>query len=108
MADVIQTVEQKIEAFLKDLEGKAETVLRQLYADALVAESDAKKEIVILRQRAANMATDAEKEIELAIVKAKEDWQTALAWLKALEIKLFGTDGVKDFNTGQTFKDSNE
>lgn len=99
---VLTDIEKKIEVFLTELKDKSETELAKLYSDALVEEAKLKVEVVVLRQRAANMSSDAEVEVEKLIIKAKENWQTALAKLKAIEQKLFGKDAVKDFNTGSS------
>lgn len=102
---VITDLEQEFENLVTDLEGKTEAVLRDLYAEALIFESKVKVEITLLRQRAANLASDAETEAELLVLKGKELLVKAVAWIKELEGKLFGTDSVKDFNTGAKFSD---
>lgn len=95
---VFADIEAKIEAFLEELKDKSEAELKTLYDDALVEEAKLKVEVVLLRERAANLASDVEIDAELAVIDAKKKLATAIAWLKALEQKLFGT--VKDFNTG--------
>lgn len=77
---------------IKDLEGKTEVQLRDLYSVALMAEAEAKKELYVLRQRVANLATDVDAEEEKAISEAKSKVADALTWLQALEAKLFGKD----------------
>lgn len=80
------------EKLLKDLEGKTEAQLRNLYSDALLAEAEAKRELYLVRVRAANLATDADTEEEKLIAEAKTAVADALTYLKALETKLFGSD----------------
>jgi hypothetical protein len=80
------------EQLVKELEGKTSAQLRNLYSDALMAEAEAKKELYILRQRVANLATDADAEEEKLITDAKARVSEAGVWLKALEAKLFGND----------------
>lgn len=82
----------KIEQLVKDLEGKTAAQLHNLYSDALIAEAEAKKELYVLRQRVANLATDADAEEEKLISEAKAKVADAITWLKALESKLFGAD----------------
>lgn len=77
---------------VKDLEGKTVAELRNLYSDALAAEAEAKKELYVLRQRVANLATDVDEEEEKVIAEAKLKVADAVTWLKALEAKLFGSD----------------
>lgn len=79
-----------IEAFVKKLEGKGLQELMVLKARALVAEADAKREITILRQRAANMASTAETDVEEAIILAKRELANAMNWLQAVEKKIAG------------------
>lgn len=102
MTDILSEFEKKVAALVKSLEGKTEAELRALYAEALVAESEAKREVTILRQRAANLAADTEIEAEKAVIEAKKVLDDALAWLKALEQKLSGA--LKDHNTGENFE----
>jgi hypothetical protein len=79
-----------IEAFIKKLEGKGEQELLNLKAEALFAEAEAKREITILRQRAANMASTAETAVEEEIILAKKELANAINWLNAIEHKLAG------------------
>lgn len=106
MADktVLTDIESKIGSFLKDLEGKSEAELKGLYDKAIILESDLKRELTVLRQRAANLASTASTEVEQEVIKVKSDLENALAWLKAIEKKLFGV--VKDYSTGQKFGDN--
>lgn len=86
----VEKVVTEVEAFAKELEGKTVQELRILQSDALVAESEAKRVVVLLRQRAANMASTVDVDVEADIVKAKEDWAKSVEWLKAVEKKLEG------------------
>jgi hypothetical protein len=99
---LLSDFEAKVSKLYKELEGKTEAELRALYADALVAESDAKKEVTILRQRAANLAADTDVTAEKAVIEAKKELAMAAAWLKALEGRLSGS--LKDHNTAQSFE----
>jgi hypothetical protein len=98
---VITDLEAEFEKLVTEIEAKTADELRKLYADALAFEAKVKVEIVLLRQRAANLASDAEAEAELLVLKGKELLVKAVAWIKQLETKLFGTSTVKDFNTGE-------
>lgn len=98
----MSSLEQKIAKFFDSLAGKTEIELRNLYDDALVAESDAKRELYVLRQRAAALATDVDAEAERIIIEAKSGVEDAIAWLKALEQRLSGK--LKDHNTGENFE----
>lgn len=77
-----------LEVLLKDLEGKSEAQLRNLYADALAAESDAKKALYVLRQRLANLTTYAEVEEERLLAEAKAAVSDGQKYLIALEEKI--------------------
>lgn len=92
----LASIESRVEAFLKDLEGKGEEELKNLYADALIAESDAKREVTILAQRAANLAADVDTDAQEAVIVAKDKLADAIAWVQALLQKLGGQ--VSDHN----------
>lgn len=79
-----------IEAFIKKLEGKGVQELMVLREKALQEEVAAKREITILRQRAANMASTAETDVEEGIILAKKELANAMNWLQAIEQKLSG------------------
>jgi hypothetical protein len=79
-----------VDAQAKRLEGLSVTELRNLHAEALVAESEAKRELSVLRYRAANMATTVDADIDREVVQAKIKVAEALAWLMAVEQKLAG------------------
>jgi hypothetical protein len=89
-----------LEALVSDLEGKTEPVLRSLYADALTAESDAKKELYVLRQRLANLPTNHNLNEEKLLADAKSTAADAITYLRAIEAELSGS--VKDI-TGIRF-----
>jgi hypothetical protein len=84
----ISSLKQRVEALVSDVEKKTEAELRNLHADALVLESDIKKEITILRQRAANLATDADTEAEEAVIEAKALLGKTIAWLENVAGKI--------------------
>lgn len=88
--NVAEEVVQSADKFAQRLEGKTVQDLRYLHDEALIAESDAKKVVVILRQRAANEIVSAEVKSEEAIIEAKKVWAEAIAWLQAVEKKLEG------------------
>jgi len=79
-----------IDKLVKRLEGKGAAELENLRSQALIAETDLKREITILRQRAANMASTAETKIEEEIIQVKKELANALNWLRAIEQKLTG------------------
>jgi hypothetical protein len=96
---VITDLEQEFKNLVAKLEAKGEVIKADVYAEALLIEARVKTEIVLLRQRAANLASDAEVEAEKAVIYAKEFLAKLLTWIQALEQKL-GTS-AKDFNTGE-------
>lgn len=83
-------VVSEAEKFAKDLEGKTVDELRQLRENALYEESEIKRQLHLLRLRAANMATTAEADVDHEIVKVKKDLAVAVEWLLAVEKKLEG------------------
>jgi hypothetical protein len=86
----IDKIRDEIKKLEGELKGKSVTELRQLHQDALWAESELKRELYVLRQRAANMSSDAEAKYEEEIIELKAKLHEAYIWLKALEVKLFG------------------
>lgn len=86
-------------SILKDLEGKSFPVLRSLYADALQEESEAKKDLYLLRKRVANLGTDVETNEEVLLSSAKQRVATALAYIAALKAKLEGNATVTTTTT---------
>ena len=100
---VIQDLEQELAHLMKAAEAKGEVVLADVYQEALKLEAKVKTEVVLLRQRAANLASDAEVEAEKLVIEAKLFLDKVLNWIKELEQKLAGNAGqatTRDFNTG--------
>lgn len=64
--------------------------LRQMYQDALHLESEAKRELYVLRLRFANFATDVGEEAERDLAVARIRVEEAAAWLKKIEKALEG------------------
>jgi hypothetical protein len=89
-------------AMLKDLEGKTEVQLRNLYADALAEESNAKQDLYMLRQRVANLGTDVETDEEILLKSAKQRVATGLSYLKALELKIEGKTATQPESVADT------
>lgn len=87
---VAEEVVQDVDKFAAKLEGKTVQDLRYMHDEAIVAENDAKRVVVILRQRAANDIVSAEITAEEEIIAAKKAWAEAIAWLQAIEKKLEG------------------
>src|SRR5258708_39294790 len=81
----------QLEALIKNLEGKAEIVLRTYLTDAQMAESIAKRELYVLRQRLANLGTDAVVEEEKLLSEAKQMVTDLIAYVEAIKVKLGGT-----------------
>lgn len=84
----VKKADEVVVDFAKRLQGKTVLELRILRDEALVDESEAKRFLVLLRQRAANMASSVGAEVEQEIIAAKEEWAKAVAWLAAIEKKL--------------------
>lgn len=96
----LDKVDSDVAPLLEKLKDKTVDELKDLHTQAVYAEDAAKRELYVLRQRAANMATDVDASVEADIVEMKTKIAEAAAWLKALEIKLAGE--VKDI-WGTTF-----
>lgn len=95
--DPAKELEQEVEAAVKDIEkeysnlkGKTVEELRQLHADALLMESEAKRELHILMQRFAMKGTNVEEEALADLRVAMQKVDDAGRYLKALEGKLYG------------------
>lgn len=105
VVDVVEedakAVETEVVKEVDVLEGKTVPELRILHDDAIVAESEAKRLVHILRQRAANEAVTVETASEEAVIAAKKAWGEAVAWLQKVEKKLEGefkdTSGIHKF-----------
>jgi hypothetical protein len=98
----LDSLKNRVEQIVVDLKDKSEAELRNLHVLALDLESDIKKEITILRQRAANLAVDTKTDAEEAVIEAKILLGRAIAWLEKLEQHLSGA--IKDHNTGEKFE----
>jgi len=98
---VIQDLEQEFEKLVEAGKAKAEVILADVYQEALRLEAKVKTEIVLLRQRAANLASDAEVEAEELVVEAKLFLDKVLNWIKELEGKLTTSPHAVDYSTGQ-------
>ena len=93
----IETTEHDIsglESTLKTLAGKGEAELRNLYAEALHEESNAKQDLYMLRQRVATLGTDIQTNEEVLLASAKQRVASGLSYLKALELKIEGKEPV--------------
>lgn len=87
---LVTDAKKEVSKFEKELEGKTVDELRQLRTDALWAESELKRELHVLRLRAANMATTAEADVDQEIMDLKKKLSEAAEWLFAVEKKLEG------------------
>lgn len=74
----------------KELEEKTVAELRTLHQQAIYAEDAAKRELNVLRQRAANMATTADDLVDQQIIVLKKQVSEAASWLRTIELKLKG------------------
>lgn len=74
-----------LEVLVKDLEGRTQTQLRDLYADALKDEAQAKQDLYMLRKRIANLATDTDEHEEDLLVEAKKVIADKNVYLQAIE-----------------------
>ena len=96
-----KAVEKKVAKEADVLEGKTVSELRILRDDALIAESEAKRLVHILRQRAMNEIVSADVASEEAVIAAKRAWEESEAWLQQVEKKLEGefkdTSGIHKF-----------
>lgn len=85
-----KVVEQTAEQYYSELKGKTVEELRQLHAEALQMESDAKRELHILMQRFAMKGTQVEEAALADLRVAMQKVDDAGRYLKALESKLYG------------------
>ena len=81
---------KKVEEETNPLAGKTVRELQNMRADALFEESEAKRYLVLLRQRAANMASTIGPEVDQEIIRAKAEQAKAESWLKQIEKELEG------------------
>lgn len=96
-ADVKVAVEEtaaELNPLVAKLVDKSEADLRELHLQAIYAEDAAKRELYVLRLRAANMATNLESEVhqqvQADIVAMQQQVADAQAWLQAIESQLKG------------------
>lgn len=82
--------EKEVDKFAKLLEGKSMVELMDLHALAILEEDKAKRELHLLRLRAANMASTVDAEVDKGITVAKEKVAETIAWLHAIEKRLLG------------------
>lgn len=101
----VATFEQELEALIKELEVKGEAAVAELYQKGLELEAKVKTEIVLLRERAANLGSEAGVEAEKLVIEAKGLLDKVLGWIKVVEGKLAKLGQVQDFNTGAQFTD---
>lgn len=87
----IDNILADVEKAEKSLEGKTWDEMKNLHDQALVAETDIKREITLLRQRAANDAVTVETDAEEDIIAAKAKLAAAIAWVEAIEKRIAGT-----------------
>jgi hypothetical protein len=80
-----------VEKSAKHLESLTWNQVKELHDKALVVETDLKKEITLLRQRAANAAVTIETDAEEEIIAVKAKLAAAIAWVEALEKRIAGT-----------------
>jgi|SRR5579862_972864 len=90
VAVVQHDVTENLSALVKTLEGKGEAELRNLKADVLKEESDAKQDLYMLRQRISSLGTDIQTNEEVLLASAKQRVASAMAYIKALEFKIEG------------------
>jgi hypothetical protein len=87
----IDNVLADVEGAVKSLEGKTWDEIKQFHDKALVVETDLKKEITLLRQRAANAAVTVETDAEVEIIAVKAKLAAAITWIEAVEKRIAGT-----------------
>jgi dsDNA-specific endonuclease/ATPase MutS2 len=105
---VVTDLEDELKRLYEAAKTKSEAVLADVHQEALLLETKVKQEIVILRQRAANLATDADIEAEKAIIYAKEFLGKVIDFIQHVEGKLGGYSRVKDYDTAEKFEDKPE
>jgi len=100
---VITDLELEFEALYDKAKVAVEEELASLHVEAQALEAKVKTELVLLRQRAANLASDAEVEAEKLVIEAKLFLDKVVKWIDEIEGKL--STRVKDYNTGAKFED---
>lgn len=83
-------IKAEVEKYYEELKSKTMWELMALHDEAVLAEDAAKRELHVLRQRAANMTTVVDDAIDKEIAAAKQKVAEAIAWLHAIEAKLAG------------------
>jgi len=86
----VSRVEAKVDPLVEQIKGKTFSELKEMHLQALYAEDAIKRELHVLRLRAANMATTVDDEVDKQIADLKGKLTEAVAWLKVLESGLFG------------------
>jgi hydroxypyruvate isomerase len=81
---------QEVDKYAKILEGKSMRELISLHDEAIKAEDAAKRELVVMRQRAANLASTVDKTVDEEVIQAKVKVEQTIEWLEAIERKLKG------------------
>lgn len=87
---VAEEVKAEVEKYYEELKDKTMQELIALHDEAIIADDAAKKELHVLRQRAANMTTVVDDAVEKEVTAAKEKVAEAIAWLHAIEKRLYG------------------
>jgi len=80
-----------LEELVTNLEGKSVNQLGNYLVEAQQAESMAKKDLYVIRQRVANLGTDAEVEEETIVGEAKQKVRDLIAYVDAIKVKLGGS-----------------
>lgn len=83
-----------LKELMAELEGKPAATLRNMLAAAYQMESDAKKELYVLRQRAMVLPTHAGEEEEKAIQAARLRVADMVAYVQAVAEKLHASTGT--------------
>lgn len=81
-------VEETAAKEIDRLEGLTVQQLRDMHKQALDAESEARRLVHVLRQRAANAAVDIDIRAEESVIEAKKALAKAIEWVREIEKKL--------------------
>jgi hypothetical protein len=84
----VKHLEEAVVTEADKLEGLTVQQLRVLHDEALVAESEARRLVHVLRQRAANAAVDADVTAEEMVIAAKKKLAETIDWVRQVEKKL--------------------